>query len=311
MDKLPPMTVAIPAYKRAHAISPLLETLAAQAGPDDELIVIDDASGDDIETVVAKVGRFRLIRNPTNLGMVGNWNACLRAATHDWVCIVHHDDTAAPDALQTLRRACALAGGPALVVHWRDQSNLGHAFRCRLSEPGPWAVLKIPTIPSGAVVHRRVIEEAGVFDPQWKYSADLEYFPRICARFPSVVIESPDVVRYALHKNNYQYDTWRQPDFEQQLMEIQRLIVSYAHLSEHAAKYEFEERMASMYGHMLNSAMHLGDRSLVRRVARRLAAGRTNGRKLRLQASVAAVLGWMPGSRQRRFNADSFEVVNP
>ena len=57
---------------------------------------------------------------------------------------------------------------------------------------------------------------------------DLEYFARIAARFPLVVVESPRIVEYRLHGANYQFQTWRQTDFYDQFEELQRSIISYA-----------------------------------------------------------------------------------
>ena len=301
MADSPPLTIAVPVYRRAHAILPLLQTLAAQAGPEDDLIVIDDASGDGIEEVAAEVPRFRLIRNSTNLGMVGNWNACLLAAKHEWICIVHHDDEVAPAALATLRRACALANGPALIVHWRDGAEIDHRFRCRWCEAGPWAVLNVPTIPSGTVVHRQVIEEMGVFDPRWKYSADLEYFARICQRFPLLIVESPDVVRYRLHKTNHQYDTWQKADFEEQYREMQKVILRYASLPDDLANKHLKERMAYMYLHIFLNAGRIGNRRLLRRSGRQLIREAIVGRKMRVRAALATVLGWHPGMHRDHF----------
>ena len=310
MADMLPLTVAVPVYKRAHAILPLLRALAAQAKPGDDLVVIDDASGDSIEKVVSEIPSFRLICHPTNLGMVGNWNACLQQAKHDWVCIVHHDDEVAPVALNTLRRACTLAGGPALVVHWRQEAKIDDHFRCRWCEAGPWAVLNVPTIPSGAVIHRQVIKDVGTFDPRWKYSADLEYFARICAHFPLIIVESPDVVHYCLHETNYQYATWQKADFEDQYREMQELILSYTKLPRSTSSKLLKERMAYMYLHIFLNAGRIGDRRLLRHSGKKLISEKIVGRRRRVQAAIATLLGWYPMMHLNHFVDGNAKILN-
>jgi hypothetical protein len=63
----------------------------------------------------------------------------------------------------------------------------------------------------------------GEFDPHFRYSSDQEYFARIAARFPVLIIESPRVVEYRLHGGDYQIQTWRRADFYDQFEELQGL----------------------------------------------------------------------------------------
>jgi hypothetical protein len=99
----------------------------------------------------------------------------------------------------------------------------------------------------------------------------LEYFPRIAARFPLIVIESPRVVDYRLHGANYQLQTWRQADFYDQLGEIQRSIISYAGIEDEKSKRDLlDERMASNLLYMLKLADRAGDRDLVRRTGKHI-----------------------------------------
>ncbi len=265
-----PLTVAIPTYNRGDKLLPLLQAIAAQTSSEDELLVFDDGSTDSTAAVVGKIPAFCLRRHERNQGMVANWNSCLATATREWICLVHDDDVLAPDGLAILRRACALAGGPALILHRKQGVEYDAGFRYAIWEPGPWAILNFPTIPSGAIVHRSIIESLGVFDPHFRYSSDLEYFGRICAHYPLVIIESPAVVEYRLHDSNYQLETWRQPDFYSQLEEIERRVLNYARLPAAEAERLFYVRMTGYLRHMFNQARRTADRELIRRVGKRL-----------------------------------------
>src|SRR4051794_29700190 len=169
------LTIAIPTYNRGSTLQPLLESIRTSARPGDELIVSDDGSTDDTAAIVTAFPEFRLVRHEQNIGMVENWNTCLRVASHEWICIVHDDDNLMPGALEALRWACAKAPQPTLITHSYSGSETAE-FRFRYAEPGPWAVMNCPTVPSGAIIHRAICDDVGFFDPQFKYSADLEYF---------------------------------------------------------------------------------------------------------------------------------------
>jgi Glycosyl transferase family 2 len=263
------LTIAVPTYNRRSSVQILLKSICDQAGREDEVIVSDDGSTDGTSEQSSTMPGVRVIRHDTNQGMVANWNSCLRAATRDWICIVHDDDRLESGALAALRCACALANGPALIVHQYGGKQFGDVFRCHYSAPSSWAVLNCPTIPSGAVVHRTIIDRLGLFDARFKYSSDLEYFARIAARFPLIVVESPRIVEYRLHGGNYQFETWRQNSFYDQFEELQRSIISHAGIQDEKLKLEIlESRMVSNFLYMLNLADRAGDRRSVRQVAK-------------------------------------------
>jgi hypothetical protein len=117
------------------------------------------------------------------------------------------------------------------------------------------------------VIHREIIQELGVFNPKFCYSADLEYFPRIAAHFPVVIIESPMAIQYELHDSNYQIKTWRKTDFYTQLEEIQRSVISYAGIKGPVAESLVQQRLTSLLEYVIREANRRGDQILVRQYA--------------------------------------------
>jgi len=262
-----PLTLAVPTYNRCSTVQALLKEIQAQAREQDEIILSDDGSTDGTFEEASMIPGIRLVRHEENQGMVRNWNYCLEQARCDWICIIHDDDTLAPGGLEALRRACALAGEPALIVPTETQTECDESFRYRFCSPGAWSVLHCPTIPSGAVIHRKIVQELGLFNPKFCYSPDLEYFPRIAAHFPVVIIDSPLTVRYQLHDSNYQTKTWRKADFYPQLEEIQRSIISYAGIKGPAAESLVQQRLTCLLEHVIREANRRGDQILVRQYA--------------------------------------------
>jgi glycosyltransferase involved in cell wall biosynthesis len=284
------LTVAIPTYNRRDEIISLLGAIVPQLLPEDELLVVDDASTDGTAEAVKDVERARVVRHERNEGLVRAWNACLASAGRSWVCIVHDDDMLEADGLKAIRRACTLAPGPALVVLRPEGVEFDAGFRYALWEPGPYAVLNATMMPSGATVHASIAAEAG-FDESYPYSPDLEYFARVSARWPVLTIQSPRALRPRLHDRNFQFETWRRPDFLARLREVEGRVGEHSGLPPEAAAHWLERRWEGHMTHMLRSGLRLGDRGVTRLAARELRGRRAVGRRLRLRAHVAALTG--------------------
>jgi glycosyltransferase involved in cell wall biosynthesis len=67
-----------------------------------EVIVSDNASDDETIEVLGEFDDDRLIvvRQPENIGAIGNWNACLAAANGTYVTMLSDDDSVAPFFLE-------------------------------------------------------------------------------------------------------------------------------------------------------------------------------------------------------------------
>lgn len=298
-DESIPLTIAIPTYNRCRSVQSLVQSVCEHALPSDEIIVSDDGSSDDTVDQLRHVPQLRLVCHEKNRGMVANWNTCLESATKEWICILHDDDRLEPGGLTTLRAACSLVGEPAVIVHQYSGDRFAGAFRCTVSRPCTWNVLNCPTIPSGAVVHRSILDTMGVFDTRFKYSADLEFFPRIAARFPLVVIESPRVVGFRLHGDNYELKTWRNHDFYGQLEEIHKAVFRHAGIEqEDQLRDLLANRMEGNLHYMLDVAACFGDASLVKSIARQYLRYRFRlSLKRRTMLQIAAVTGMRVGPR--------------
>lgn len=97
-------SITIPAYKRKF-LSEAIESCLAQSYKDFELIIVDDASPEDLESVVNsfKDSRIRYYRNEKNCGavdVVDNWNKCLDYAQGDYIICMGDDDRLLPCCLE-------------------------------------------------------------------------------------------------------------------------------------------------------------------------------------------------------------------
>lgn len=100
------VTIAIPAYKPDYLASAIQSALS-QTYTNLEIIVVDDKSPYDIESVIKSFSDERLFysRNDVNLGAKDpgrNWNRCVELATGDYFCLLCDDDLYAPTFVEEM-----------------------------------------------------------------------------------------------------------------------------------------------------------------------------------------------------------------
>lgn len=104
MKTVPRYSILLPSF-RARFLNVCLESILRQTEPDFELIVVDDASPEDLESIVSSFQdpRIRYFRNATGCGaehLVDNWNICLGYARGEFVLNMGDDDILEPRCLE-------------------------------------------------------------------------------------------------------------------------------------------------------------------------------------------------------------------
>ena len=97
-------SITIPAYKQKYLYK-AIESCLAQTYKDFELIIVDDASPEDLKSMVDRCqdSRIRYYRNEKNCGalhVVDNWNICLGYTKGDYVICMGDDDRLLPNCLE-------------------------------------------------------------------------------------------------------------------------------------------------------------------------------------------------------------------
>lgn len=97
-------SIIVPAYK-PNFLKECIDSILTQTYTDFELIIVNDASPYDLDTIVNSYqdNRIRYYKNEKNYGaveMVKNWNHCLEYATGDYVINMGDDDMLTPCCLE-------------------------------------------------------------------------------------------------------------------------------------------------------------------------------------------------------------------
>jgi glycosyltransferase involved in cell wall biosynthesis len=140
----PKVTVGITHYNLGRFLPATLASIAAQSYPNLEVVVADDGSTDPASVaVVEQMQRhyptFRFLRGP-NLGVCGNRNRCLEAATGELFFPLDADNVAAPQMIEQLVDALQRQpeGVGAVSCFWlgfTDDADLGAGRYCGAYRP--------------------------------------------------------------------------------------------------------------------------------------------------------------------------------
>lgn len=210
----PLWSVMIPCYNYAEYMRSTLRSVLCQdpGAAEMQIEVADDCStSGDPEAVTREIGRGRVAfhRQPRNLGMVDNFNDCIRRARGEWVHILHSDDVVRPGFYAAARRAVLahpeIGAWACRVIymdpdgHWsalseldaRTPQVLGRDFASRL-------LIEQRLYFVGLLVRRSVYEQLGGFRPELKLCYDWDMWKRVALHAP-IFYDPEPLSCYRLH----------------------------------------------------------------------------------------------------------------
>lgn len=206
----PKLSVCIPVYNAGVFLRIAISSVLLQSFTDFELIIVDDCSSDLTENVIAEFDDIRLkfYRNTRNLGLVGNWNHCLKLAQGKYITIFHQDDVMLPNNLiryVTMLEENSTVGlvysnikriditGQVIGGHWlpslhqpeSDTVLTGKAIFEAIATYGN--IIPCPAV----IVRKECFEQLGSFDVRLPFATDLEMWMRIAAHYDVGYLSEP------------------------------------------------------------------------------------------------------------------------
>jgi glycosyltransferase involved in cell wall biosynthesis len=117
------VSFVIPCYRLGHYLQECIGSILSQTYPHIEIIILDDQSPDDTETIARRIvathpdRQISYIRNPENLGNIRNYNKGIGLASGKYVWILSPDDR--------LRNSCIVERYVAVL---ESREDVGFAF---------------------------------------------------------------------------------------------------------------------------------------------------------------------------------------
>ena len=115
----------MPSYNTAEYIEASIRSVQAQTYPNWELIIVDDCSTDDTDSVVASIKdeRIRYLKNEKNSGAAVSRNRALREAKGKWIAFLDSDDLWEPEKLEKQLRFMEEHGYKFTYTDYKIQLN--------------------------------------------------------------------------------------------------------------------------------------------------------------------------------------------
>ena len=210
----PQVSVIIPVYNNvAHTVGCLLSILRNPPAVSFEVIVVDDASSDLTQSLLARWPGVRYARNPENLGFIGSCNRGAELAAGRMLCFLNNDTNVLQGWLDELHRTFAdipAAGivGSKLVfpngdlqesggILWRDGSAWNYGRMDDPDQPSA-SYLRDADYVSGAslMTPSSVFRELGGFDTHYRpaYYEDSDYAFRVRQKGMRVLVQPASMV---------------------------------------------------------------------------------------------------------------------
>ncbi len=182
----------LPVFNRAATIERAIASVSSQSMGEWELVIIDDASSDDLPQALARVrdGRVRLLRHERNRGAAAARNTGIKAARAPFIAFIDSDDEWLPPKLErqiaVMERAPPSLGG--LCTGFRlTRTRTGYAEDRRPRAAGTWAASLLDgcfVSPGSTLMARRqCFETVGMLDESLSRFEDWDWLLRLVERY--------------------------------------------------------------------------------------------------------------------------------
>ncbi|MCU4800371.1 glycosyltransferase [Halobacteria archaeon HArc-gm2] len=197
------VSVVIPTHNRADVLGRAIDSVFAQTMTDFELIVVDDCSTDETQSVVTGYDdeRVEYVRLEENQGANSARNTGISASEGDFISFLDSDDEFYPTHLEVVVKRLSntdtsCAGAFTAFEHVRN----GSVFT--ISEAPDGYITQDQVIAENIVggfstvtLRSEVFTEVGPLDEEMPAAQDIEYFIRLLERYSLQGIDRP-LVKY-------------------------------------------------------------------------------------------------------------------
>jgi hypothetical protein len=197
-DQAPAVSVIVPAHNSARFIAECLDSVFAQTWIEFEIIVVNDGSPDtaELERVLAPYRERMVYVRQENRGPSCARNCGIRLARGEYLAFLDSDDCWPPEYLSTQLQW--FEDSPSLDLVYADGRLFGSGPVPRktfmqTSTP-PTTLNELVSqggqiLPSGTVVKKRAIAEAGFFDETLRRCEDLDMWLRLAQRGAKIAFQ--------------------------------------------------------------------------------------------------------------------------
>ncbi|HEY3612972.1 MAG TPA: glycosyltransferase, partial [Gaiellales bacterium] len=215
----PRVTFAIATWNGERYLREAVESCLEQTYADLEVLVVDDGSTDGTAGILAGLdpARVRVVRHETNLGIAAAYDTIVREARGELIARLGHDDVALPDRIA--RQVAVFDRFPDTGIVHGDAVTIDGDGRA----VGAWNSGEYPRrtlidllvrrlnnlIDPSTMIHRRVYEAVGTYDPAFPMCNDFDLWLRAVREFRFRHVGGGPILLYRRHGANFSDESRR------------------------------------------------------------------------------------------------------
>ena len=207
------VSICIPNYNMSYFIGDCINSAVNQTYSNLEIIVIDNNSTDDswkiINSFQNNKKKYRCYKNDTNIGMVRNWNKCIKYAKGEFLTILSADDLLEPTFIEECMKVRYKFNNLGYVfTEWNNINEFGEILKRRNFyvnsaiikgyEEARINIIGSHTIPSAMLIKKSSLEEIGGYDGRYDWCFDMGAKIKLNLHFDVGYIKKR-LVKYRVH----------------------------------------------------------------------------------------------------------------
>lgn len=204
----PLVSVIIPTYNRAWALKKAVDSVLEQDYKEFELIVVDDGSTDDTQTLLKSypAGTLKLISQP-HAGVSAARNRGFSAASGTLIAFLDSDDYWYPKKLSA--QVAFFNKNPDAMICQTEEIWIrdGKRVNPKNKHKKPSGIIFTPSLelclisPSAVMMRKSLIAKVDGFDESLPACEDYDLWLRITCRYPVHLIDTPLIVKTGGHED--------------------------------------------------------------------------------------------------------------
>jgi len=198
------ISVVIPTYNRYDLIKRAIKSVLAQILRPKEIIVVDDGSNDNTQQLQNDFPDIIYIYQE-NRGVAAARNTGIQKASSEWIAFLDSDDEFHPHKLQKQR--AFHQENPDIFMSYTAERwirngkvvKIPKKYRKIGHNPFLENLSYCNIAPSSVLLHRKILNDVGVFDEALRVCEDYDMWLRITQKYSVGLINEPLINKYAGH----------------------------------------------------------------------------------------------------------------
>ena len=190
------ISIVIPVFNRAHTIRRAVESCIKQSYKNLEIIVVDDASSDNISEVMSSINdeRIKFLQHDRNKGEAASRNTGLRNSNGDYITFLDSDDEWMPNKIERQLEVFNEVKQEIGLIFTNGYSEAeGREFIAGSAPSGIYydsrrdnfyPLRKLITPSSSWMLTIKIARDIGYFDEAMRTWDDGDYLTRIAYKYP-------------------------------------------------------------------------------------------------------------------------------